>query len=92
MVQLPYSVESEYLLDGTAGQILAMNVLPKYSLVNPQLRPGVLAPTLNKITLIALSSKLSSFVQFCVCCGCGTGCQRLVMLGATLTRAHRVQS
>jgi hypothetical protein len=49
-----YSAETECLLDGTAGQILAMNVLPKYSLVNPQLRPEKLAPILNKITLIVI--------------------------------------
>lgn len=56
-----YSTETECLLDGTAGQILAMNVLPRYSTVNPQLRPEKLSPVLKRLTLIALSSGRSSF-------------------------------
>jgi hypothetical protein len=56
-----YSMESECLLDGTAGQILAMNVLPPYSTVKTQLRPEKLSPVLRRLTLIALSSSRSSF-------------------------------
>jgi hypothetical protein len=56
-----YSMETECLLDGTAGQILAMNVLPPYSTVKPQLRPENLSPILKRLTLIALSSSRSSF-------------------------------
>ena len=47
-----YSVETECLLDGTAGQILAMDVLPYHDM----------ATTFdNRIVLIALSSSRSSF-------------------------------
>lgn len=56
-----YSMETDCLLDGTAGQILAMNVLPPFSTVNPLVRPDALAPILSKLTLIALSSDRSSF-------------------------------
>jgi WD40 repeat protein len=51
-----YSMETECLLDGTAGQILAMNVLPPYSTVKAHLRPGNLSPVLKRLTLIALWS------------------------------------
>lgn len=57
-----YSLETECLLDGTAGQILAMNVLPSFSTVKPQLRPQTLTPWLKKLSLVALSSERSSFV------------------------------
>ena len=56
-----YSVETECLLDGTAGQILAMNVLPPYSTVKPLVRPEPFAKVLRNLTLIALSSERSSF-------------------------------
>ena len=57
-----YSMETECLLDGTAGQILAINVLASFSTVKAQVRPDALVPFLRKITLIALSSERSSFV------------------------------
>jgi vacuolar protein sorting-associated protein 8 len=57
-----YSVEIDCLLDGTAGQILAMNVLPSFSTVNPLVRPDAYAMGLKNLTLIALSSERSSFV------------------------------
>lgn len=56
-----YSMETECLLDGTAGQILAMNVLPPISTVNPQLLPKSTRQHLKKLVLIALSSERSSF-------------------------------
>ena len=68
-----YSVESECLLDGTAGQILAMNVLPPYDYVKQQLLQQAsngdatalhaksLKSTMQKLTLIALSSERNSF-------------------------------
>ena len=56
-----YSMETECLLDGTAGQILAMHVLPRFSTVNPNVRPEKLAPLLKRMTLIALTSERSSF-------------------------------
>ncbi len=57
-----YSVDTECLLDGTAGQILAMNVLPPYATIKTQqLRPDPLTDILRKLTLIALSSERSSF-------------------------------
>ncbi|GKY91185.1 hypothetical protein MPSEU_000091200 [Mayamaea pseudoterrestris] len=62
MIWLTYSLETECLLDGTAGQILAMNVLRPFSTVNPNVRAEALAPVLGKLTLIALSSERSSFV------------------------------
>ena len=55
-----FSQETECLLDGTAGQILAMNVLPPISTVNPQLLPES-ANQLRRLVLIALSSERSSF-------------------------------
>ena len=55
-----FSQETECLLDGTAGQILAMNVLPPMSTVNPQLLPES-ANQLRQLVLIALSSERSSF-------------------------------
>jgi vacuolar protein sorting-associated protein 8 len=57
-----YSVDTECLLDGTAGQILAAHVLPPYSAVKPFLRPESLARVLCNLTLISLSSERSSFV------------------------------
>jgi hypothetical protein len=54
-----YGVESECLLDGTAGQILAMNVLDPYSAVHQQL--PMATPAMKKIVLLALSSERSSF-------------------------------
>lgn len=57
-----YSVETDCLLDGTAGQILAMNVLPSFSTVNPLVRPEAFSALLRNLTLIALSSERSSFV------------------------------
>ena len=56
-----YSVDTECLLDGTAGQILSMNVLPPYSSVKPLLRPELFSKALRNLTLIALSSERSSF-------------------------------
>jgi vacuolar protein sorting-associated protein 8 len=57
-----YSVDTECLLDGTAGQILAVHVLPPYAAVKPFLRPEALARVLRNLTLISLSSERSSFV------------------------------
>lgn len=57
-----YSMETECLLDGTAGQILAMDVLKPFSTVNPPSRSEALAPVLGRLTLMALSSERSSFV------------------------------
>ena len=57
-----YSMDTDCLLDGTAGQILAMNVLPPFSTVNPLVRPEEFEPILKSLTLIALSSERSSFV------------------------------
>jgi hypothetical protein len=54
-----YSVESECLLDGTAGQILAVNVLQPYKCIQQQL--PVTMPSLKRLGLIALSSERSSF-------------------------------
>eukprot|EP00934_Nitzschia_sp_Nitz4_P003429 Nitzschia sp. Nitz4//scaffold276_size25055//17209//22686//NITZ4_008343-RA/size25055-processed-gene-0.13-mRNA-1//-1//CDS//3329545331//3419//frame0 len=54
-----YSVDSECLLDGTAGQILAMNVLAPYAAVHQKL--PLATQTMKKIVLIALSSERSSF-------------------------------
>ena len=56
-----YSVETECLLDGTAGQILAMNVLAPFSSVKNQVPPEAASPSLRKLVLIALSSERSSF-------------------------------
>lgn len=66
MLWSTYSLETELLLDGTAGQILAMDSLPSFdddelsgggrSLENMDYHPSV-----NKIVLIALSSARSSF-------------------------------
>ena len=61
MLWANYSMEPECLLDGTAGQILAMNVLAPFSTVKKQLRPKSLTPFLRKLTLLALSSERSSF-------------------------------
>eukprot|EP00985_Skeletonema_marinoi_P020986 scaffold12631_cov133-Skeletonema_marinoi.AAC.6 len=64
MLWSTYSVETELLLDGTAGQILAMDSLPSFddesggtaTMDNMDYHPSV-----NKIVLIALSSARSSF-------------------------------
>ena len=61
MIWSNYSLETECLLDGTAGQILAMSVLAPFATVNPNVRPDAFAPVLRKLTLIALSSERSSF-------------------------------
>ncbi|KAL3919253.1 MAG: hypothetical protein SGILL_003847, partial [Bacillariaceae sp.] len=55
-----YSAESECLLDGTAGQILAMNVLPPYQYVKQQL-PHDSSSVMKRLVLLALSSERSSF-------------------------------
>ncbi|CAB9509972.1 vacuolar protein sorting 8 homolog (Saccharomyces cerevisiae) [Seminavis robusta] len=60
MLWSTYSMETECLLDGTAGQILAMNVQPPVSTVNPQVLPES-AAQLRKLVLVALSSERSSF-------------------------------
>ena len=49
------------LLDGTAGQILAMHVLPPYHAVKPLLRPERFGKVLRHLTLISLASERSSF-------------------------------
>ena len=56
-----YSIETECLLDGTAGQILAMNILMPFSSLSPTLRAGPHSPLARQISLIALSSDRSSF-------------------------------
>lgn len=56
-----YSMETDCLLDGTAGQILALHVLPPFASVNPLVRPDELAMVFKNLTLIALSSERSSF-------------------------------
>jgi len=64
-----YSVETECLLDGTAGQILAISVLPPLSAIDESKSKGVIVkkkkakhhPSAHKIKLIALSSERSSF-------------------------------
>ena len=62
MLWSTYSVETECLLDGTAGQILAMNVLAPYSSVRQQIsQTSAATPYLKRLTLIALSSERSSF-------------------------------
>jgi vacuolar protein sorting-associated protein 8 len=60
MLWATYSVESECLLDGTAGQILAMNVLPPYQHVKQQL-PHDCSSVMKRLVLLALSSERSSF-------------------------------
>jgi len=74
MLWSTYSVESECLLDGTAGQILAVNVLAPYRYVKQQLLQQAsngdtntvhaksLRSTMEKLVLIALSSERNSFV------------------------------
>ena len=55
-----YSVDSECLLDGTAGQILAMHILP--SLISLKLSQKEIKTHVSRnLTLIALSSERSSF-------------------------------
>jgi hypothetical protein len=58
-----YSMDVDCLLDGTAGQILAMNTLEPFVLVNPNVRPQstALVRVLRKVSLVALSSERSSF-------------------------------
>jgi hypothetical protein len=61
-----YSLETECLLDGTAGQILAINVLPSMASFQQMPKdatpdPSCL-PSLEKLALLALSSERSSFV------------------------------
>ena len=51
-------METECLLDGTADQLLAMNVLP----APPASGKTPSSPFINKLVLIALSSERSSFV------------------------------
>lgn len=60
MLWTTYSVDSECLLDGTAGQILAMNVLPPYQHVKQQL-PHDCSSVMKRLVLLALSSERSSF-------------------------------
>jgi vacuolar protein sorting-associated protein 8 len=60
MLWSTYSMEAECLLDGTAGQILAMSVQPPISTVNSQ----QLAESIRhqrRMVLVALSSERSSF-------------------------------
>lgn len=58
-----YSMDVECLLDGTAGQILATNVLPPH--VSKPVKAGTPKPfvpsAVHKLVLIALSSERSSF-------------------------------
>jgi vacuolar protein sorting-associated protein 8 len=56
-----YSLETECLLDGTAGQILALDVLAPYSTLKKLERTDSFATYLRKMTLIAISSERSSF-------------------------------
>ncbi|KAL3810112.1 hypothetical protein ACHAXA_008245, partial [Cyclostephanos tholiformis] len=61
-----YSVETECLLDGTAGQILAMDALPPQDMAVTAAAPAsqqtaTITPYDNRIVLIALSSSKSSF-------------------------------
>jgi hypothetical protein len=61
-----YSVETECLLDGTAGQILAMDVLSTQDMTSMTAPPATQQTTAttpfdNRIVLIALSSSRSSF-------------------------------
>ena len=62
MLWSTYSVETECLLDGTAGQILAMNVLAPFSSTRQQIsHTSAATPYLKRLVLIALSSERSSF-------------------------------
>ncbi|KAL3927953.1 MAG: hypothetical protein SGBAC_012864, partial [Bacillariaceae sp.] len=64
-----YSVETECLLDGTAGQILAMNVIEPYAMAKSRLSSTAkmqqqqqqIPELFSSIVLIALSSERSSF-------------------------------
>eukprot|EP00986_Skeletonema_menzelii_P012485 scaffold6898_cov128-Skeletonema_menzelii.AAC.2 len=58
-----YSLETELLLDGTAGQILAMDSLPSFDeeLGGKSMDRMDYHPSMSKIVLIALSSSRSSF-------------------------------
>ena len=58
-----YSMDAECLLDGTAGQILAVNVLEPFGLLGANLksRSRSLNRALSSLSLIALSSERSSF-------------------------------
>ncbi len=61
-----YSLETECLLDGTAGQILAIDVLPSMSAFQQMPKDATpdlsYLPILEKLALLALSSERSSFV------------------------------
>jgi len=57
-------MDSECLLDGAAGQILAMDVLPSLSSINPNNATApkhVQHPFVQQLVLITLSSERSSF-------------------------------
>jgi len=58
-----YSYETDCLLDGTAGQILAVNVLEPYTVVPEKFRPksAAMHRALRSFSFIALSSERSSF-------------------------------
>ncbi|KAL7557061.1 hypothetical protein ACA910_009897 [Epithemia clementina (nom. ined.)] len=58
-----YSMDAECLLDGTAGQILALNVLEPFAMLGANLRSRSrsLNRALSALSLIALSSERSSF-------------------------------
>jgi WD40 repeat protein len=63
-----YNVETECLLDGTAGQILAMNVLPPMSslktvpmCITENKKKQPYHPSVHKLVLLALSSDRGSF-------------------------------
>eukprot|EP00557_Chaetoceros_sp_GSL56_P012850 CAMPEP_0176481546 /NCGR_PEP_ID=MMETSP0200_2-20121128/2883_1 /TAXON_ID=947934 /ORGANISM="Chaetoceros sp., Strain GSL56" /LENGTH=1954 /DNA_ID=CAMNT_0017877769 /DNA_START=49 /DNA_END=5913 /DNA_ORIENTATION=+ len=63
-----YNVETECLLDGTAGQILAMNVLPPISslktipmCITENKKKQPYHPSIHKLVLLALSSDRGSF-------------------------------
>ena len=77
MLWSTYNVDSECLLDGTAGQILAANVLPPYQYIRQQLQQQqqkaksegggnegaakTLRTIMKKLVLIALSNERNSF-------------------------------
>jgi len=57
-----YSMDTDCLLDGTAGQILAMHVLPSPTIKNKgNIIKSPKDPLINTLVLIALSSERSSF-------------------------------
>ncbi|KAL3802605.1 hypothetical protein HJC23_011929 [Cyclotella cryptica] len=61
MLWSSYSVETECLLDGTAGQILSMDTLPPLDVTQYSEGGREYHPSAYKIVLIALSSDRSSF-------------------------------